>query len=576
MIRQAPVSLRRLLAPCSVTLVVLAVLAAALYRLPYGVDLQDEPMHLASSHRFAHGAQPYVDELLSSPQNAAVLLAPAVRLYEAVEGREGIVLFSRRLYLLFTIAAAAALAWGLSAFASWKAATLSSLAAVAFVPFGLPEFHQNTLALPFFAIGCVLGLSAGVARRQARARAVVGGLAHGLAVFVYPFLLPAVLAFAVGLFLLRREWSPSPLRLYAPAACVPLAGLVLLGLAAGVGNVQAAYEYAVDYVGQGGGLGKVAETLRYRSAAFPNKALAALVVGAILVLHWRRPRLAPLLLVLLPLVPLARGELETSVGSSDYLVNVGLLGAVAAVLAWRDREARLLFLALWLPALVAGFAVSWASSNDGQNFAIGFFPGVLATLLLTGTLLQRAFGQRVRRVPAGIAGVLPALVVVAVLMAFTYSSVYRDEPIRELDAVIPAGPYEGTVTTQAKRRYIVRLEDDLRRAASADETIAVFDALPLAYLLSPSRPLTNTAWSLDVPDQPAYRRLVLDYYERRGELPDIVLRVRRVPLARKETVVLEYGPDDPLDRFLATHRYERVLQKPEYTIFRRRAQPSTP
>jgi hypothetical protein len=552
----------RVVAPTVVALAVALVVTLTFARLRYGVDVQDEPMHLASAQRFADGAQPFVDELMASPQNAALLLAPAVGLYERAAGRDGLVLFSRRLYLLFTLAAAAALAWGLRTFVAAPEAVAIAAAAVAFVPFSLPDFHQNTLACTLFSVGCVLGISS-VYGGRARARALVSGLAHGLAVFVYPFFLVGALAFAVALWRLR---GGRPLAPYVAAAAVPAGALAAVVLWAGLGNVAGALEYGTDYLGQGGGPGKLFETARYRWGAYPQKALVAVAVAALVALHFRRHPSARYLALAVPLLAFAPAALDANVGSVDYVANAGLLGAAVVLPLWReDERARTLFLGVWLPAAVAGLVVSWASSNDGQNFGIGFFPG----LLVTAALLVR--GVAGRRLRARLAGLASTVALLAVLVGFQYGSVYRDEGVLELDATVRSGPFDGIVTTRAKRDLVLGLERDLRRAGGDDATILVYDELPLGYVLSESVPLTNTAWTLHLPDSPAYRARLLEYYERKDELPDVVVRVRRISLLEGAAVVLRYRPDDPLDRLVRSGRFTLIAERPAYAVFRRRS-----
>src|SRR5277367_4384469 len=84
-----------------VALVVVAVLYSRVF---FGLDLVDEAFYLALPYRFFLGDRPFVDEL-NVAQAFTFLTYPIVRFYLALTGGkvEGLVLFTRHLYLLWTL-----------------------------------------------------------------------------------------------------------------------------------------------------------------------------------------------------------------------------------------------------------------------------------------------------------------------------------------------------------------------------------------------------------------------------------------------------------------------------------------
>ena len=87
-------------------LVEAALCAFAVYymvkRIPHGIDFYDEAWYVAEPYMVAQGRIPYVNNWTMAP-GFSIPLALCFRIYAAWMGTEGIVMFSRRLYLVWML-----------------------------------------------------------------------------------------------------------------------------------------------------------------------------------------------------------------------------------------------------------------------------------------------------------------------------------------------------------------------------------------------------------------------------------------------------------------------------------------
>jgi hypothetical protein len=530
------------------------VLGLTYWRLWYGVDFTDESFYVAVPYRLVQGARPFVDETAVAQQLVGILLYPLLRVYTALAGRTGIVLFLRHLQFLFSLGVAAAIAASLRPVLATRHAVLVGLAAVAFVPFGIHGLSYDTLGECLFTAGCFLGF-ASLREPGRRGFRVLGGLCHGLAVFVYPTLLFAVaVCYAVRLLLARGAARRATLVYDLPAIVPPLAGLGALVLAVGPHRVLDDYRASRTASVRHADLHKLAGLAGHEWHTLRTWYLVLAALGVI-GLTWRRRRsIARVALLLLPLLVLPPAP-HSYTASLEYVAHLGWLALPLFLLVRTQPGATELLAACWLPALVAGITTGYTSSNGGVNVAIGAFPAALVAVVF----LVWALGDS-----SGLAAA-PALATLALLLWFQVP-VYRDGPLSTLGARIGHGPYAGLVTTAAKRAFLDRLGRDLAGVGSPCR-ILFFDDFPAGYLLTAARPDTTQAWlSSRAPTRD--ERALLAYYRVHG-LPDVVVVMSRVPYAAPAGRGERYRAGDPLLALVRAPPYRLAASRPEYRLYRR-------
>jgi hypothetical protein len=328
---------------------------------------------------------------------------------------------------------------------------------------------------------------------------------------------------------------------------------------AGLDRVAADYRDSVRYLGQAGGLDKLAAVALHQAAGWRFWYLVVVALAA-LALAWRRRRIAAApVLFGLPLLAWPP-DADFYTASLHYVAVYGWL-AVPLYLAVRRRGDALALLAgVWLPALVAGITTAYSSANGSVNFGVGFFPAAIVTTVFLVWALEEAGLPRW-------AAVAPALCVLGLLL-FMGSPLYRDGPESALRVRVRGGAFAGLLTSPRKRAFLGGLQRDLARAGSRCR-ILFFDDFPAGYLLTSARPDTNAAWSVSVArrDVAAYQSALVRYYRRRG-YPGMVVMMRRIPYAAPSSARVErYAPDEPLLAMLRRRRYRRVVDTFDYTVY---------
>ena len=550
----------------------LAVVGITYWRLWYGVDLTDESLYVVLPYRFVLGARPFVDETTVA-QQAGLLVFPFVWLYHLVAGDDGLVLFVRHLQFVLSLLVGAAVFVSLRpVLRSGAAALLLACTAVAFAPFDIHSLSYNTLGGGLFTAGCLLGYLSLEPETNA-AWLVVAGVCSGLAVFAYPSLIVAVvLCFALRLALAPSRWRREIVGFGLPALVVGCAAMGAVVGVAGLHNVVAGYRRSSDYLGHGGGAGKLGDVFghEWTTLHFWYLVLPALVLLGVL-WHVNR-RLAPLVLVPLPLLVLPGSLYHSFVSPSytatlEYVAHYGALALPLLVLVWPRREAGRLFAVVWIPALVAGFATAYSSNNGSVNFGIGFFPATLVTTAFLLWAIEEALGATG---PALGPAVWPAVLVPVLLLVLGWQ-IYRDGPFSDMTAAVDSGAYAGIRTSLNKKLFLELFDRDLARIGPRCR-IVFFRDFPAGYLLARARADTNSAWVATVPaaKTDAYQQTLIRYWRRHG-FPDVAVVMSRIPYeARRAARIERYRVDTPLVRLVRSPAYRVLSSHYNYVTYERR------
>ncbi|HUK78459.1 MAG TPA: hypothetical protein VL117_12830 [Thermoleophilia bacterium] len=547
--------------------VVAVALVLAWRRLFLGVDLTDEGFTVAVPYRFALGARPFVDEM-NVLQTAALFSFPFVKLYVALRGATGIVLFMRHLYLAWTVLVAMVAFAGLRRVVRWEHALLACCVCVTFVIATMSDLSYNTVAAGLLVIAMGLGARALVASGGERWLAGAGA-AQALAALAYPSLVLVLPVTAVCLALAapRRRRA---LGAFAAGALATLAAEALLLASFGLGNVARCVRYQLaDWhrLNGGGGLTKLSAVVH---GAVGHLALYPLIVAAALAIYvaYRRFPLARLALVLAPLGLLPFGEQLVS-GGDGFAVIYGLAAPLFFLFVPEEQRGTATTLLVWgyLPSLAAGLITGYSSASGWLQMDVGLLPA----MVLSGIFLALALAPRAGE-PAAVRRALPALALaclagmLAVTLVYDYQFLPRAVPYSKLTVTLHGGPYAGIRATPARAAYLQVLRADLPRVAASSDRLLIFYQAPAFYLFWPHGVATNSVWissvkGLDVnydpgPLPPATRA----YYARQGVVPDVVVRVINTAGLSPAELQARYSGGLP---------YRLVLIRSQYVVFRR-------
>jgi hypothetical protein len=542
-----------------VVLVVLGAIGFTEWRLWQGVDLVDESYYVAVPYRFSLGARPFLDEtgVLQVP---TLLTYPLIKPFVAAQGGQanGIMMYTRHLYLVFVLCIAASVFFALRRLVRWQFALLLATLYVTFVLFELTQLSYNTMGAGFLTLGVAVGIQAFVGakgdllpdidERRRLIRVGLAGLAHGLAGFAFPTLWVMVPVFAASLWMIVRTTRRGDGRLkassrrqaalilgaYCGAAALVLAVEASLVLSYGLSNVRRCLSASVDgaqKLGQVGGWPKLVKVLQGFWRVLWSRPY--FLVGAlVLYLIYRRwPRLGRSLLIVLPVALFLGGE-------RDLLKAAGFVIIMAFITPWlflflpsgRRRIATVLLLWTTIPAIVAGVVTGWTSAEGYPHAAVGMMPALMVAGVFFCWAFQAAwsdtsastFASHSRGLSVGVTCLaITALIAITIVYQFQY--IARFVPYSQLTAWIDSGPYEGVHTTSQRKAYLEQLAADLASQTTPRDRLLVYQQLPGAYLLWPYRVASNSVWLGSGEETAQLPKSTIEWLRHNRVAPDVVL-----------------------------------------------------
>jgi hypothetical protein len=586
-----------------VTLAVFVVLLAGTgfteWRLWQGMDLRDESYYVVVPYRFSVGDTPFVDET-SILQIPGLLMYPLVKPFVALQGghANGIIMYTRHLYLLFMLAVAGAAFVALRRLLTWQQASLVALLYVTFLLIARPQLSYNTMGYGFLTLGVAFGLlflvgkgkQAGSERAEGRTAKwlVAAGVMHGLAAFAFAtfWIVPIVFALFLGLTLRARrygeaasvEGSVSPhcvlraVAAYCCGAAVVLAAETAVVLSFGwthvLSDLRSSYAGG-QTIGQVGGWPKLVAVLNEFAGFFWGRPYF-LAAGLALYLVFRRwPAVGRMLLILLPL-PLYMAGNYYFLEEGGFAIVFVFLAPFLYVFGPSEHKRAAKTLLLWavVPSLVAGVIAAWTSADGYAHAAVGLAPAFMAS----GAYLVWAVGSgwaslQSRRFRGDWIGRHPSVPVTVVLVAlvgitivYQFQFIARYEPYSHLTAWVSSGPFWGVHTNPERKAYLEQLASDLQRYTTPKDRLLVDTEFPAAYLFWPYRIATNSVWiASPLPTSPLPAGTIA-WMRAHHTVPDVVLRTQHTGNLSNAQYLKLYGLD---------LGYVVALRRPDYVLLRR-------
>ena len=519
------------LSEAAAVLLFVFVCAAMTIRVFFGTELTDEAFYLADTLGMIHGNLPYALNDFFLGTGFSFLPLPLLFVYERlVPGCEGIVLYSRLCFVGFQILCATAAVLILRRHMKPAGAVLFGACMIPCFSAGIPNFSYNTIPLTLLCLGAVIVCDAVESRREhAGAALFFCGFLSAVSVFAHPAYACAVLLYLV-LIPLRSEKKKrvSNLLCYMAGGIAEIL-IVLIPLAAqtGLGALWDGFEPLV-------------------TSKFPREPMASRSLGMrILDLGWvgfletvvfaaaalllllrgrkgeKGKRAFPFMLwlaaglALLLAIALLRG------GGYDRVCELGVAGAMCAVLLLLFGGSGRTPLLLYLGVYPVCFALLQLFFSD-QNAAVSRFDACLPVLFCVLLVLARSEDKLTETLA------LCCMAACVLLQGFSaYKEPYRDEAVWKLDARVESGVYRGLWTTEQRAAELPRMEAYLNALIGEEEYYAFRDCAPFAYLMMHHGKICDvSSWDLL---QYSYGRntpsRLLDYYRRRGAVPDVIVYI---------------------------------------------------
>ena len=512
---------------------VLALFALVFNRIHYGVDLSDEAYNSALPYRFALGDRPFVDEM-APQQTSSFLLFPLIKIYTLLFGTESLILFMRYMYVLFTIFIAFLIYKTINEHLGEKIALLICLLVVFYAPFGAIFFNYNRLAFLLFSAGCFIG----VLRRD---KLFWSGVLHGLTLIAYPFFaIPCATFFLIQLFRYRDLKNAR----YVYGAFIPLSAFLVIVAWIGFDKLVNMM-WSLRSGMHGGGIEKLIHVILGIWDRIHYKEIILLYCIIVFALS-RKYQQTSLALVMVVLIPFFAFKISDPSAPSWYMIIYGLF-APYLMLFINSEETfpSSIFLGIWIPSLLAGLTTGFISANASINVGIGIVPGALVTSILLVWILRERASDFNHYVPAILLASL-----LLILLGFQYKFVYSEGSYVELSERIEYGPYRGLYTSLEKKQYLESIIQDFSKFETDQGKVLFFDFFPAGYLFTTMKPASNLVWTPTPQLFNTDRGLLLRYYDRESNVPDVSVKINLVYTYTGKTLKLEYSEDDALLAFV--------------------------
>jgi hypothetical protein len=515
-----------------------AILLTLAWRLTQGADFSDESYYAIFIDDWLKGGI-RSSALLTLHQTAALIVYPAARVYTAVIGSDnGLMLFLRSLYLLGSALAAGCWFAFLRHAGSHGSAWAAAVAALAFIPGGLPAPSYDTLGLQGLSVG-LAAFGAAQFAETVHARwiwRIVSALGWAVATVAYPSL-----GVVLGIFL------------FAVLVALPviqtkawLASVILLQIAAWAGVVIAL------------GFGKLHDSVSYTAAYEADFFLRKLQLSAQVFASHKVFAWACLLATTIGICRNLIGATCTSVAiaflllltisispalfvrSSDLIFVLALsgLGLLAGFRPGASPQRRL-FAVLYVTTMSAGIITTLSAFYGLYSFCVGGAPAAILALAEPDG----------RRPVARLAITTRTSLAAAALLVSSLTYFYGDLPdVTSPRQRIGWGVFAGLALQQDQAAILRLMRDQVGPLIAGARTIAEVGLYPALILATPARPLMPSVVPLVEDNRTVGLRLNAPYFA--SHSADVVL----IYIDPHFDVANPYGPGFP-DRYTMVGRF---------------------
>lgn len=191
----------------------------------------------------------------------------------------------------------------------------------------------------------------------------------------------------------------------------------------------------------------------------------------------------------------------------------------------------------YLPYLIVelGFIITYALSSDTRNFLFGVQVCNIITAFTAVTAMveylrnQTVFAANLKTYTLGRVITIFFLIGIPGLLS-VYGYVYGDKKIQYLDTKIEDGIFKGLYTTESNKNLVLQMEKKIKENVNSEDRFCVVTLEPMLYLMSPGSIYTPHTWD----PQFLYRGYtsaepLLSYFETMNEYPDVIAATNSFP-----------------------------------------------
>lgn len=492
---------------------------ALLYRVFLSVELTDEVHGIASIYNIYLGKKPFMTSW--DYHTGWCLLAPLFSLFHMISPEfEGIVLFFRIVYLLFTVLCAGIISWLLYQKEQSLCIWYFVFPVICFVPTAIFQITYNSLTIYLLMLVAVILVTSKTEKIE-RFRYFCLGILMGIGCVNYPTLVVMAVGLIVWIGIKNRNgyWKSKTTFYIIGGGLIALIflgwifsdgdmTLFIQGLNGMLtsphektkGNIDGQYLFQTFYV----------PFKRYFISRFGICSLIYLTIQFVfgVCLHKRLWNWVFLSLFLMLNAWLNKG-------AYGY-VALGVLIA-HSYLIFTDR--RVLERNKEFFGILLGYILTYSFTSDNRNVMVAFEISGPLICLCAGIMLWEAEKEMDNRWPIvcllllGISGILNV-----------YAYVYRDEPVKFLNQRVESGIYKGLYTTESRKQMVEQIEYEINSVITENETVCVVTRAPMIYLMAKAGICAPQTWdSQFLARGNTSAEPLLSYFESVGQIPDVLV-----------------------------------------------------
>ncbi len=511
------------------------------WRLYLSVEVTDEIHGIASVINIIQGKKPFTTSW--DYHTGWCLLAPFYYVFIKMQhgSREGIVLFSRYLYMGCSLLMAIAISY-VTYRKTKNELAFALLGIVSWVPFSIFQLNYNSLTVLLLLFAVFIGVNI---RKEKNSYlwGIAGGL-FGLACISYPTMVAITFIVVIIIFIMNRKEKNK----YIFLSGLVIVGTVFIFWLLKDNSVTDIKNGIIGMLSSPHEQGKNGVDSTFFITTFRNPIinyiispsyiwlfLVAEFIIYILNRTYAKKRLTDVSIVVFICYMFYNGycfRTKTDMGSFSFSFFI-------ATVLWLlfDENVKLKNYLMYI-LLEIVIAITYAFTSDNRNVLLGFLICNIITALfgILGIIEwfeNASVGCRISNIYlySIICFILCILVFSAPGILYAYSYVYGDERIEDLQERVPSGIFKGLYTTKEELNYVVDLERFVKDNIDDDKSICVVTREPMIYVMSDSYIFSPQTWD----PQFLYRGNVsaaplMDYFRCMGDkFPDMIIATNSAP-----------------------------------------------
>lgn len=490
-----------------------------LYRSFLSVELTDEVHGIASIYNIYLGKRPFMTSW--DYHTGWCLLAPLFSLFHMVSPEfEGIVLFFRIVYLLFTVLCVGIVSWLLYQKEQSPCIWYFVFPVIFFVPTSIFQISYNSLTIYLLMLVAVILITSEEEKIE-RIRYFCLGTLMGIGCINYPTLAVLAVGLTVWIAIKNKKgyWKSKTLFYIVGGGTTALIflwwifsdGNMTLFLQALNGMLTSPHEKTKGNIDSQYLLQTFYEPLKgYFISGFGICSLIYLTIQIVfgVYLHKRFWNWVFLCLFLM---------LNAWINKGSYgYVALGILIAYS-YLIFTDR--RILKRYKEFLGILFGYILTYSFTSDNRNVMIAFEIAGPLICLCVGIILWEVAKEKHGARPMLL---LLLLGISGLLNVYTY--VYRDESVKFLNQRVESGIYKGLYTTERRKQMVEQAEQEINSVITENETVCVVTRAPMIYLMSKANICAPQTWDAqflvrgNISAEP-----LLSYFESVNQIPDVLV-----------------------------------------------------